>query len=91
MHPFFFTLSFILATSGAYAPANLQSAQHVLGFMANSAGLVVERRQATECAKVTPGASFCERSCGPLFTACVIATNCYLPTLGQTCCANAGK
>lgn len=93
MHLFFFALSLIiLATSVAYAAAtDLQSAQHVLGFMANSASLVLERRQVTECARVPAGALFCERSCGPLFTACVIATNCYLPSLGQTCCANAGN
>lgn len=93
MHLFFFALSLIiLTTSVAYAAAtDLQSAQHVLGFMANSASLVLERRQVTECARVPAGALFCERSCGPLFTACVIATNCYLPSLGQTCCANAGN
>lgn len=97
MHLFYFALSSsILATNSvayaaaAAAAADLQSAQHALAFMPNY-GLAVERRQVTECASVERGPRFCERSCGPLFTACVIDTSCYLPTLGQTCCANAGK
>lgn len=83
----YFAISIILARVAS--AADLQSAQHVLGFMGSS-GLVVER-QVIECAKVDLGPRFCERSCGPLFASCVIATKCYLPSLGQTCCANSGK
>lgn len=93
---FFFALSSsILATksvayAAAAAAADLQSARHVLAFMPNY-GLAVERRQVIECASVEPGPLFCERSCGPLFTSCVTAESCYVPSLGQTCCENAGK
>lgn len=94
MHLFFFALSSsILAinTVAAAAAADLQSARHVLASMPKNYGLAIERRQGTECSRVEPGPDFCERSCGPLFTACVLYDSCYLPSLGQTCCANAGK
>lgn len=74
MHLFFFALSSsILAinTVAAAAAADLQSARHVLASMPKNYGLAIERRQETECSRVEPGPDFCERSCGPLFTACV--------------------
>lgn len=95
MHLLLFALSFILSTGVAYAAAaaaGLQSAHHVLDFMAFSADpVVLERRQDTECVRVTYGDRFCERSCGSLFTACVSTVTCYAPSLGQSCCADGSK
>lgn len=99
MHLFFALSSSILAintvayaaAAAAAAAANLQSAKHVRSGLQPNDRLAIERRQKTECSKVDLGPNFCERSCGPLFTACVTYTNCYIPSLGQTCCQNGGK
>lgn len=98
MHFFFFALSSSIFASNtvayaaaAAAAADLQIGRYALASMPKNYGLAIERRQETEGLRVEPGPSFCERSCGPLFTACVVEDSCYLPSLGQTCCANAGE
>lgn len=97
MHLFFALSSSILAintvayAAAAAAAANLQSAKHVRSSLQPNDRLAIERRQKIECSRVDLGPNFCERSCGPLFTACAVDTSCYAPSLGQTCCQNGGK